>query len=649
MDAPISIDEVEPIEEIRRRFTTAGMSLGALSPEAHETLAIAMNRIGGKSNSGEGGEDPVRFHVRPNGDWANSAIKQVASGRFGVTPEYLASAKELEIKMAQGSKPGEGGQLPGHKVSPLIARLRRSVPGVTLISPPPHHDIYSIEDLAQLIYDLKQANPRAKVCVKLVAEAGVGTIAAGVAKAYSDVVLISGHDGGTGASPLSSIKNAGSPWEIGIAEAQQTLVLNDLRGRITLRTDGGMKTGRDIMIAAILGAEEYNFGTAALIATGCVYVRQCHLNTCPVGVATQDERLRAKFKGSPDMVVHFFNGVAQEVREILAMLGVRSLNEIIGRTEYLEQRQVPDHPKANTLNLRALLAQAENEHSPRYHVRERNDRIDKPLDDTILQDAKDAIAGLSPIVLKYNIKNTNRSIGTKLSGEIAYRYGDKGLPPCTVELRLKGTAGQSLGAFLCNGVRIVLVGESNDYVGKGMNGGEMIIMPPSNAKFTAADNFIIGNTVMYGATGGYLFAAGRAGERFCVRNSGGQAVIEGCGDHGCEYMTNGLAIIIGPTGKNFGAGMTGGIAYVLDETGNFQERYNREVIKLSRLEMEDVVIIQSMIYRHLELTESVKAKSILADWKNYQNQFWKVAPEIPAIKASTIEHKIVTEAIVVSP
>ncbi len=646
VNEPISIDEVEPVEEIRRRFTTAGMSLGALSPEAHEALAIAMNRIGGKSNSGEGGEDAARFHVRPNGDWANSAIKQVASGRFGVTAEYLASAKEIEIKMAQGSKPGEGGQLPGHKVSPLIARLRRSVPGVTLISPPPHHDIYSIEDLAQLIYDLKQANPRAKVCVKLVAEAGVGTIAAGVAKAYADIVLISGHDGGTGASPLSSIKNAGSSWELGIAEAQQTLVLNDLRGRITLRADGGMRNGRDIVIAALLGAEEYNFGTTALIAAGCVYVRQCHLNTCPVGVATQDERLRAKFKGSPDMIVNFFNGVAQEVREIMASLGVRTLNELIGRTEHLEQREIPNHPKANTLDLRALLAQPDNERSARYHIRERNDRLDKPLDDTILQDAKDAIGGLQPVVLKYGVKNTNRSVGTKLSGEIAYRYGDKGLPPSSVELRLKGTAGQSLGAFLCNGVRIHLTGESNDYVGKGMSGGEIIVVPPATAKFIPSENIIIGNTVMYGATGGALFAAGQAGERFCVRNSGGQAVVEGCGDHGCEYMTNGLAIIIGPTGKNFGAGMTGGVAYVLDEDGSFPERYNKEIVKLSRMKPEDVAIVQSLIYKHLELTESAKAKALLADWKTFQDKFWKVASEPAEVKATVSEAKSVGEAII---
>ncbi|MDK3156657.1 glutamate synthase large subunit [Kamptonema cortianum] len=445
---PVPLDEVEPIEDIRKRFTTAGMSLGALSPEAHETLAIAMNRIGGKSNSGEGGEDQTRFHRLPNGDWANSAIKQVASGRFGVTAEYLASASEIEIKMAQGAKPGEGGQIPGMKVSSMIAKLRRSMPGIMLISPPPHHDIYSIEDLAQLIYDLKEVNPRAKVCVKLVSEAGVGTIAAGVAKAYADVILISGHDGGTGASPLSSIKNAGGPWELGVAETQQVLVMNGLRGRIVLRTDGGMKTGRDIVMAALLGAEEYNFGTAAMIAMGCVYVRQCHLNNCPVGVATQDEKYRSKFKGSPEMVINFFNGVSQEVREILASLGARSINDIIGRTDLIERLSCPDHPKADKLDLGKLLFMPPYEEgSPRHHVLESNDRPDRPLDEVILQDAKDALRDKTNIVLSYKVKNTNRSVGTRLSGEIGYRFGDYGLPAGLIELRLKGSAGQSLGAF----------------------------------------------------------------------------------------------------------------------------------------------------------------------------------------------------------
>jgi glutamate synthase domain-containing protein 2/glutamate synthase domain-containing protein 1/glutamate synthase domain-containing protein 3 len=565
---PIELDEVESVEDIRKRFTTAGMSLGALSPEAHESLAIAMNRIGGKSNSGEGGEDPVRFKVRPNGDNANSGIKQIASGRFGVTAAYLASAKEIEIKMAQGAKPGEGGQLPGHKVSAIIARLRHTVPGVMLISPPPHHDIYSIEDLAQLIHDLKEVNPRARVTVKLVAEAGVGTVAAGVVKAHADCVLISGHDGGTGASPLSSIKNAGAPWELGVAEAQQVLLLNNLRNRVVLRTDGGMRTGDDIVKAAILGAEEFNFGTAALIALGCVYVRQCHLNTCPVGIATQDEKLRGKFKGSPDMVVNFFNSVAEEVRRIMARLGVRSLKEIIGRPEFLKQRHVPDHPKANTLDLHRLLVDVlgKDDAGPRYCTWQRNDPPigESPLDDAILQDCKDAIVDAVKMTKDYRVRNVHRSIGTKVSGEIGYQHGAEGLPEGTLTLNLTGTAGQSFGAFLTSGIRMVLSGEANDYVGKGMSGGEIIVRPPADHTYKPHENSIVGNTCLYGATGGKLFANGRAGERFAVRNSGATAVVEGVGDHGCEYMTGGTVVVLGRTGKNFGAGMTGGIAYVLD-------------------------------------------------------------------------------------
>ncbi|MEZ5406224.1 MAG: glutamate synthase-related protein [Verrucomicrobiia bacterium] len=627
---PISIDEVEPLEEIRQRFTTAGMSLGALSPEAHEALAIAMNRIGGKSNSGEGGEDPARFTIRENGDSANSAIKQVASGRFGVTAEYLASAKELEIKMAQGAKPGEGGQLPGYKVNGLISQLRRSVPGITLISPPPHHDIYSIEDLAQLIYDLKQANPRAKVCVKLVAESGVGTIAAGVAKAHADIVLISGHEGGTGASPLSSIKNAGGPWEIGLAEAHQVLVLNGLRNRVTLRTDGGIKNGMDIVMAAMLGAEEFNFGTTALIAMGCVYVRQCHLNTCPVGIATQDERLRTKFRGSPDMVVNFFNGVAQEVREILASLGVRTLNEIIGRVDFLEQRKT-GNPKFDKIDLSRLLAMppVDND-TPLYHTWERNDKKeDRPLDDVILQDSKTALRTKRMVVLEYPVKNIQRCVGTKLSGEIAYRYGEEGLPQGTIHLKLKGTAGQSLGAFLAKGVRITLVGEANDYVGKGMNGGEIILMPSPKVKYEAEANSICGNTVLYGATGGEFFACGRAGERFAVRNSGAVAVIEGVGDHGCEYMTNGMVIVLGKTGKNFAAGMSGGVAYVLDEDESFPSLYNSTMVNLQRINLDDASLVKEQIYKHLELTDSKRAKTILANWNHYEKLFWKVIPHPP--------------------
>jgi glutamate synthase (NADPH/NADH) large chain/glutamate synthase (ferredoxin) len=631
--ASIPIDEVEPVEDIRRRFTTAGMSLGALSPEAHETLAIAMNRIGGKSNSGEGGEDRVRFTPMENGDSKNSRIKQVASGRFGVTAEYLSSATEIEIKMAQGSKPGEGGQIPGTKVSPMIAKLRHSTPGVMLISPPPHHDIYSIEDLAQLIYDLKQVNPRAKVCVKLVAEAGVGTIAAGVAKAYADIVLISGHDGGTGASPLSSVKNAGGPWELGLAEAHQVLLLNGLRNRVTLRTDGGMKTGLDILIAAMLGAEEFNFGTAALIATGCVYVRKCHLNTCPVGVTSQDEKFRAKYKGTPDNVVLFFNAVAEEVRRYLASIGARSLNEVIGRTDYLEQREVANHPKANLLDLSRLLAMPKiDDGSPRFHTWERNDKLeDRTLDDVILQDAKSCLQTKHKLSLKYKVKNTFRSIGTNLSGEIAYRFGDEGLPENTLNLTLSGSAGQSLGAFLVKGVRITLVGESNDYVGKGMGGGEIILVPPPTAKFDPARNSICGNTVLYGATGGFLYIRGRAGERFAVRNSGATAVVEGIGDHGCEYMTNGKVVVLGATGKNFGAGMSGGLAYVLDQDNAFERRCNKTMVTLLRLsDADEINVLKGLIYKHLELTESALAKEILGDWAKYEPLFWKVAPQPPA-------------------
>jgi glutamate synthase (NADPH/NADH) large chain/glutamate synthase (ferredoxin) len=647
-EGPVPLDEVESVEDIRRRFTTAGMSLGALSPEAHECLAIAMNRIGGKSNSGEGGEDPERFKHRENGDLANSAIKQVASGRFGVNASYLASAKEIEIKMAQGSKPGEGGQLPGHKVSGLIARLRHTVPGVMLISPPPHHDIYSIEDLAQLIFDLKQVNPRARICVKLVAEAGVGTVAAGVAKAHADIILISGHDGGTGASPLSSIKNAGSAWELGISEAQQVLLLNGLRNRVTLRTDGGIRTGTDIVQAAILGAEEYNFGTTALIAAGCVYVRQCHLNTCPVGIATQDERLRAKFKGTPENIINFFNGVAGEVRQIMARLGIRTLNELIGQTKFLRRRFVPDHPKANALDLRKMLTDvAPGDDSPRYCTRMRNDGPwDRPLDDTVLQDAKDAITDKTPMSLSYKVRNVNRSIGARISGEIGYQRGCAGLPDGTLELKLEGSAGQSLGAFLSPGLRLVLDGEANDYVGKSMSGGEIIVRPPAIRQFTAHDNSIIGNTCLYGATGGILFASGRAGERFAVRNSGGTAVVEGVGDHGCEYMTNGVIVVLGRTGRNFGAGMTGGVAYILDLEEKFEGLYNKALVGVERLAEPDVTLVQQLVYRHLENTESERAREILANWAHFGPKFWKVRPHLPPAKPVEAQPKPAPESVI---
>ena len=639
----VALEEVEPIENIRVRFTTAGMSLGALSPEAHECLAIAMNQIGGKSNSGEGGEDPERYNLRENGDDPNSAIKQVASGRFGVTPEYLASAREIEIKIAQGAKPGEGGQLPGHKVSAMIAKLRHSTPGVPLISPPPHHDIYSIEDLAQLIYDLKQVNPRAKVCVKLVACAGVGTVAAGVAKAYADVILISGHDGGTGASPQSSIKHTGVPFEFGIAEAQQTLMLNDLRSRVVLRTDGGIKTGRDIVMAAILGAEEFNFGTAALIAAGCAMFRVCHLNTCPVGVATQKDELRRKFRGKPENVVAFFNQVAEEVREIMASLGIRHFSDMVGRTELLTTKSLDRFPEAirnkiGTLTLDKLLHQVDPSGvAPRIHTRERNERFgDVSLDDRIILDAKKALNGKGPVKLTYRVSNIRRNIGTKISGHIAFRHGDKGLPPGEIDLTLHGCAGQGLATFLSAGIRIKLYGEANDYVAKGMNGGEVIVRPIEHCGYSWSENIIIGNTVMYGATGGRLFVAGRAGERFGVRNSGGTAVVEGVGDHGCEYMTGGTVIVLGHTGRNFGAGMSGGIAYVYDEPNDFPNRFNRDMVRLERLDdNEEIKRLQSLIFAHLEATESPRANDILQDWEQAMGRFWRVVPAPPTAQPAS--------------
>ncbi|HEX2326651.1 MAG TPA: glutamate synthase-related protein, partial [Chloroflexota bacterium] len=586
----VLLDEVEPAEAIMRRFSTQAMSLGALSPEAHATLAVGMNRIGARSNTGEGGEDPVWWQPFADGPFAgeraNSKIKQVAAARFGVTPEYLQHAEELEIKIAQGAKPGEGGQLPAHKVTGLIARLRHAIPGIPLISPPPHHDIYSIEDLAQLIYDLKTANPRATVGVKLVAESGVGTIAAGVAKAFADYVLIAGHDGGTGASPLSSIKNAGCPWEIGLAETQQVLVMNDLRGRIRVRTDGGLKTGRDVLVAALLGAEEYGFGTAALIAIGCDMARQCHLNTCPTGIATQREDLRAKFTGVPEQVIHFFAHVAQDVREGLAALGARTLDEVIGRCDLLRQKSVPGQPRTDLLDLSAVLAQVDPEgRRPRRCLQPRNDRAGyEPVDDEIIPRALPALERGEPFSLSLPIRNSQRTAGARLSGAIALRYGDAGLPEGTVRLRFTGSAGQSFGAFLAPGVHLSLQGEANDYVGKGMHGGQIAVFPPTQAAYSAYRNTIVGNTVLYGATGGSLFVAGRAGERFAVRNSGAQAVVEGAGDHCCEYMTGGMVVVLGETGRNFGAGMSHGLAFVLDEHGSFPQRVNRELVSLERLE-----------------------------------------------------------------
>ena len=675
----ISIDEVESIESIRKRFTTAAMSLGALSPEAHETLAIAMNRIGGKSDSGEGGEDPVRYKPYPNGDFARSYIKQIASGRFGVSAYYLVNADELEIKMAQGAKPGEGGQLPGHKVNALIARLRNTQPGVQLISPPPHHDIYSIEDLAQLIHDLKEVNPRARITVKLVAESGVGTVAAGVAKASADNILISGHEGGTGASPLSSTKHAGSSWELGLAEAQQTLLINNLRNRVTVRTDGGLRTGRDVVIAAALGAEQFNFGTIAMVAMGCVYVRKCHLNNCPVGIATTDPKFRAKFKGTPEMVINFFNGVSQEVREIMASIGVRSLDEMIGHSEYLTQRHIPDHPKANALDLKPLLKDviptlAESlgvapETISRIRTKERNDGIAKhALDLEILNDLVKAVTGAEPaktqeygadsvppevakallllpdraaVSLDYDVVNTDRNIATRLSGRIAETYGDRGLPADSIHITCRGTAGQSFGCFLVQGIKLELIGEANDYVGKGMAAGEIIIRVSDDAKFEAATNSIAGNTCFYGATGGRAFFNGRVGERFAVRNSGATTVIEGCGEHGCEYMTNGTVVILGKTGKNFGAGMSGGTAYVYDIDDRFYSRVNSEMVVALPMKREaDLAELKSLIELHHEKTGSKRAKDLLADWQNAASKFVRViARERAALEEAEEKHE----------
>jgi len=662
LSGAIPIDEVEPVESIRRRFTTAAMSLGALSPEAHETLAIAMNRIGGKSDSGEGGEDPIRFKPYPNGDSARSYIKQIASGRFGVSAHYLVNADELEIKMAQGAKPGEGGQLPGHKVNALIARLRNTQPGVQLISPPPHHDIYSIEDLAQLIHDLKEINPKARITVKLVAEAGVGTVAAGVAKAAADNILISGHDGGTGASPLSSTKHAGSPWELGLSEAQQTLIINNLRDRVILRTDGGIKNGRDVVIAAILGAEQYNFGTTAMIAMGCVYVRKCHLNTCPVGIATTDPKFRSKFKGTPEMVINYFNAVANEAREIMAKLGIRKLDDLIGCPEYLVQREVPSHPKANTLDFSRLLkdvvpsvaktTERKESEITRIRTMERNDGIAKSsLDITILNDiaaqlgvtvpkgpeygegaireevleALKVLPDRAPAKLTYDVVNTDRNIGTRLSGRIAQVFGNHDLPAGSIHITCNGSAGQSFGTFLVNGVTLELIGEANDYVGKGMASGEIVIRVCPTAKFEASKNSIAGNTCLYGATGGKLFANGRAGERFAVRNSGATAIVEGVGDHGCEYMTNGTVVILGKTGKNFGAGMSGGTAFVYDVDGKFYSRVNTEmVVALPVTRPQDIAEVKSLIELHGEKTGSKQATDLLADWETTASKIVRV-------------------------
>ncbi|HLI15701.1 MAG TPA: glutamate synthase large subunit [Acidimicrobiales bacterium] len=626
---PVPLEEVEPVESIVRRFATGAMSYGSISAEAHETLAIAMNRLGGKSNTGEGGEDPARYVPDPNGDSRRSAIKQVASGRFGVTSEYLVNADDLQIKMAQGAKPGEGGQLPGHKVYPWIAATRYSTPGVGLISPPPHHDIYSIEDLAQLIYDLKNANPAARVHVKLVAEVGVGTVAAGVAKAHADVVLISGHDGGTGAAPLTSIKHAGAPWELGLAETQQTLVRNGLRDRIVVQVDGQMKTGRDVVVAALLGAEEFGFATAPLVVSGCVMMRVCHLDTCPVGIATQNPELRRRFTGRPEFVENFFTFIAEEVREHLAALGFRSLEEAVGHVECLDVARALDHYKASGLDLTPLLAPAESVHGPcaLHRVRPQEHGLERALDNELIAASREALERGAPVEIERPVRNVHRTIGTMLGHEVTRRYGAKGLPDGTIRIRLTGSAGQSLGAFLPRGIEITLFGDANDYVAKGLSGGRVVLRPPVGSPFAPEENIIAGNVCAYGATAGELFVSGRVGERFCVRNSGATAVVEGVGDHGCEYMTGGTVVVLGRTGRNFAAGMSGGIAYVYDPDGAFPSRVNREMVFLEPLDEEDEEVVSSLLHAHLERTGSPLASRLVAGGREVLGRFVKVMPK----------------------
>ncbi len=627
---PIPIEEVEPVESIVKRFKTGAMSYGSISQEAHESLAIAMNRIGGKSNTGEGGEDPARYIPLPNGDSKNSAIKQVASGRFGVTSHYLVNAQELQIKMAQGAKPGEGGELPGAKVYPWIAKVRGTTAGVGLISPPPHHDIYSIEDLAELIHDLKNANRHARISVKLVAEVGVGTIAAGVAKAHADVVLISGHDGGTGASPLSSIKHAGAPWELGLAETHQTLLLNNLRSRITVETDGQLKTGRDVVIAALLGAEEFGFATAPLVTLGCIMMRVCHLNTCPVGVATQDPRLRARFTGDPQHVVNFMRFIAQEVRELMAQLGFRTINEMVGRTDKLEMKRAIDHWKARGVDLSKILYQPEvAPEVGRYCQIPQDHGLEQSLDmQTLLDICRPAIEHGKKVEATLPIRNIHRVVGTITGSEITRKYGPNGLPDDTITLHFKGSAGQSFGAFVPRGMTLVLEGDANDYLGKGLSGGKIIVYPPAGSTFVPEENIIIGNVAFYGATSGEAYIRGMAGERFCVRNSGLHAVVEAVGDHGCEYMTGGKVVVLGPTGRNFAAGMSGGIAYVLDQRGDFPTRCNQQMVGLEKLtDPDEIEEVRQMIARHGDYTKSTRAWKVLAEWDQMVPKFVKVLPK----------------------
>ncbi len=649
---PVPIEDVEPIENIMKRFSTGAMSYGSISRQAHETLAIAMNRIGGKSNTGEGGEDPDRYLVDENGDSRRSAIKQVASGRFGVTSEYLVNADDLQIKMAQGAKPGEGGQLPGTKVYPWIAKVRHSTPGVGLISPPPHHDIYSIEDLAQLIHDLKNSNPEARVHVKLVAEVGVGTVAAGVAKAHSDVVLISGYDGGTGASPMSSLKHAGLPWELGLAETQQVLVQNGLRDRIVVQTDGQLKTGRDVVIAALLGAEEFGFSTAPLVVMGCIMMRVCHLNTCPVGVATQNPQLTKKFTGQPEFVENFFKFIAEEVREYMANLGFRTINEMIGQVDRLNVKKAVDHWKAHGLDFSKILYKPQTREGFGVYCSTSQDHgLEKSLDVTTLVPlCRDAIEARKPVDIILPIRNINRTVGTILGYHITKRHGADGLPEDTVRVHFNGSAGMSFGAFVPKGMTLILEGDTNDYLGKGLSGGKLIVYPPRHSTFAAEQNIIVGNVVLYGATSGEAYIRGIAGERFCVRNSGVNAVVEGVGDHGCEYMTGGRVVIIGDTGRNFAAGMSGGIAYVLANKEKFSILCNQDMVDLEELGEEDRELVASLLTRHLEYTGSTVAENILDKWSRYQHGFVKVMPKdykrvLAAIKKAEDEGTSVDEAV----
>ena len=667
---PVPLAEVESAADIVKRFATGAMSYGSISREAHTTLAIAMNRIGGKSNTGEGGEESDRYKPLPNGDSMRSAIKQVASGRFGVTAEYLMNADMLQIKMAQGAKPGEGGQLPGHKVDAVIAKVRHSTPGVGLISPPPHHDIYSIEDLAQLIYDLKNVNPDAAVSVKLVSEIGVGTVAAGVSKGRADHVTISGFEGGTGASPLTSIKHAGSPWEIGLAETHQTLVLNRLRSRIAVQVDGGLRTGRDVIVGALLGADEFGFATAPLIAAGCIMMRKCHLNTCPVGVATQDPVLRKRFVGTPEHVINFFFFVAEEVRELMAAMGYRRFDEMIGQMQMLDKAKVVEHWKAKGLDFARLFHKPEPRQGDSiFHTMSQDHKLEAVLDRRLIALSTKAIETGEKVIIEETINNTDRTTGAMLSGRIALAYGEVGLPDDTITVKLNGTAGQSFGGFLAKGVTLELIGQANDYVGKGLSGGKIIVRPPLKTGIVPEDSIIVGNTALYGATDGESYFRGVAGERFCVRNSGAVSVVEGTGDHTCEYMTGGVVVVLGMTGRNFAAGMSGGVAYVYDEDGTFEQRCNMAMVELEPLPDEetenetayhqaldqlahgkvkivgdltkfDSARLRHLIEKHVAHTDSGRGKALLADWSASRTKFKKV---IPAEYRQAMEKLAMTE------